>query len=263
MSWRITPSFTQWTPALISTALWLDAADNSTVFSDAGSTQAVAGTSTVQQWSDKSGNSRHVSQATSNLRPSYTSAGLNGKNILTFSSKTMRTALNALSFPTLAVFTVASNSRDTSVLLGIPEAELSHDSPFFRFVVFRNASPVGSLNVRLNGTPATGVLDSFGSGANIYSLDSSNAQARLNSTVAVTGTPATLTYPNSVPFVLGSNAASNELMNGTFAEVVAVSSAPSTDTRQKLEGYLAHKWGLTANLPETHPYKHQIPTPGA
>ena len=263
MSWIITPSFTQWTPALISTALWLDAADNSTVFSDAGSTQAVAGTSTVQQWNDKSGNSRHVSQATSNLRPSYTSAGLNGKNILTFSSKTMRTALNALSFPTLAVFAVASNGATSSVLFGIPEAELSHTAPFFRFLVFRDSSPPGSLSIRLNGSAATGALDSFGSGVNIYSLDSSTAQARLNGTVGVTGTPVTLTYPNSVPFVLGSNAATGELMNGTFAEVVAVSSAPSTDTRQRIEGYLAHKWGLTANLPNTHPYKHQVPTPGA
>ena len=26
-------------------------------------------------------------------------------------------------------------------------------------------------------------------------------------------------------------------------------------TRQKVEGYLAHKWGLSGNLPSNHPYK--------
>jgi len=30
--------------------------------------------------------------------------------------------------------------------------------------------------------------------------------------------------------------------------------------RQKLEGYLAHKWGLQANLPADHPYKAAAPS---
>ena len=29
--------------------------------------------------------------------------------------------------------------------------------------------------------------------------------------------------------------------------------------RQKIEGYLAHKWGLAANLPADHPYKTEAP----
>lgn len=245
-----------WTPANITTALWLDAEDNATVFSDAGTTQAVAGTSTVQQWNDKSGNARNFSQSTAATRPSYTSAGLNGKNILTFASKAMRSALDALSLSTLAVFAVASNSQDSSVLFGIPQAATSHNDPFFRFCIFRTGAP--AVNIRINGTAATG--GNFGSGSNIYSLDSSNAQARVNGTVAVTGTSATLTYPNSVPFALGENGGGFERMNGTFAEVVAVSSAPSTDTRERIEGYLAHKWGLTAGLPAGHPYKTTAPT---
>jgi hypothetical protein len=244
-----------WTPANITTALWLDAEDNATVFSDAGTTQAVAGTSTVQQWNDKSGNARNLSQSTAGLRPSYTSAGLNGKNILTFTSKTMKSALAALSLPTLAVFAVASNSAGNTVLFAIPQAAASHSSPFFRFLIYRTAT---FLQIRLNGNNADGTT--FGSGSNIYSLDSSNAQARINGTVEVTGTAATLTYPNSVPFILGGNAIDQELMTGIFAEVVAVSSAPSTDTRERIEGYLAHKWGLTAGLPGGHPYKTTAPT---
>ena len=245
-----------WTPANITTALWLDAEDNATVFSDAGTTQAVAGTSTVQQWNDKSGNARNISQSTSGLRPSYTSAGLNGKNVLTFLPSTMRSALDALSVPTLAVFAVASSSVSNTVLFGIPQVATTHTDPYFRFLVFRTAAP--AVDIRINGTPATG--GTFGSGSSIYSLDSSNAQARVNGTVQVTGTAATLTYPNSVPFILGAHAQNGERMTGTFAEVVAVSSAPSTDTRERIEGYLAHKWGLTAGLPGGHPYKTTAPT---
>jgi hypothetical protein len=36
---------------------------------------------------------------------------------------------------------------------------------------------------------------------------------------------------------------------------------PSDVNRQKLEGYLAHKWGLGANLPVDHPYKTVGPKP--
>jgi hypothetical protein len=35
-----------------------------------------------------------------------------------------------------------------------------------------------------------------------------------------------------------------------------------TDTREKIEGYLAWKWGLEGNLPIGHPYKSAAPTTG-
>ena len=41
---------------------------------------------------------------------------------------------------------------------------------------------------------------------------------------------------------------------GTFAEVVCYTSANNTD-RQAVEGYLAHKWGLTGSLPSNHSHK--------
>lgn len=41
---------------------------------------------------------------------------------------------------------------------------------------------------------------------------------------------------------------------GQCAEIVFCDTALSTLNRQKLEGYYAHKYGLTANLPVGHPY---------
>ena len=35
--------------------------------------------------------------------------------------------------------------------------------------------------------------------------------------------------------------------------------APSVNARQRVEGYLAWKWGLRANLPSTHPYAKLTP----
>ena len=46
----------------------------------------------------------------------------------------------------------------------------------------------------------------------------------------------------------------NYNVRGDLAEVLAFQSVTTT-TRQKLEGYLAHKWGLTSLLPSGHPHK--------
>jgi len=46
--------------------------------------------------------------------------------------------------------------------------------------------------------------------------------------------------------------------DGDIAEVVIWRSVSTAD-REKIEGYLAHKWGLTANLPSSHPYKSSAP----
>ena len=46
---------------------------------------------------------------------------------------------------------------------------------------------------------------------------------------------------------------------GSTCEIICLSAAPSTADRQKLEGYLAHKWGFSASLPSDHPYKSAPP----
>ena len=56
----------------------------------------------------------------------------------------------------------------------------------------------------------------------------------------------------------------NERMGGKMAEFFSVASIPGTGGTditdvQKAEGYLAHKWGLTSNLPVSHPYKSSAP----
>ena len=48
-------------------------------------------------------------------------------------------------------------------------------------------------------------------------------------------------------------------LNGSIAEVVFTNGKQSTTDRQKMEGYLAHKWGLTGNLSASHPYKTTAP----
>ena len=56
----------------------------------------------------------------------------------------------------------------------------------------------------------------------------------------------------------------NEKMDGRVAEFFVVGALPGTGGTditefQKAEGYLAHKWGLTSNLPSNHPFKNVSP----
>ena len=47
---------------------------------------------------------------------------------------------------------------------------------------------------------------------------------------------------------------------GDIAEFIIVDGVASTSDRQKVEGYLAHKWGTTSALASSHPYKSSQPT---
>ena len=46
---------------------------------------------------------------------------------------------------------------------------------------------------------------------------------------------------------------------GDIAEIVAYDSAMNTSVREKLEGYLGHKWGLSASFPSFTPIR--LPKP--
>ena len=51
----------------------------------------------------------------------------------------------------------------------------------------------------------------------------------------------------------------SRFLDGDIAELIVYNSALQSSHRETLEGYLAHKWDLTANLPADHPYKNNAP----
>jgi hypothetical protein len=66
--------------------LWLDASDTATI--------SLSG-SAVTQWNDKSGNAKHVTQATSARRPSSGINTINSKNVITFGGDDLLQAASA------------------------------------------------------------------------------------------------------------------------------------------------------------------------
>lgn len=64
----------------------------------------------------------------------------------------------------------------------------------------------------------------------------------------------------NTPFYLGSSSTLYASSGFHLCEFIATSNALSSTDRQNVEGYLAWKWGLSAQLPSGHPYKNFEPS---
>ena len=53
------------------------------------------------------------------------------------------------------------------------------------------------------------------------------------------------------------NATVNRSWVGAFGEIIVLETPATESVRQKIEGYLAHKWGTTLNA--GHPYETEAP----
>ena len=104
-----------------------------------------------------------------------------------------------------------------------------------------SANTASRVQMTVNGEDQAEVVNLFT--GNLGTIQNGAAQLAVGS---IAGTAGTL------------NAAS---LTGAIGEIIVTASALSTLNRQRIEGYLAHKWGLTANLPNDHPYKTVGPTP--
>lgn len=119
------------------------------------------------------------------------------------------------------------------------------------------------------GTLATTTVITGVSGANVVSHSfSTSGLADDEFDLAVNGgTPVSLTG-NTGPLGTSGIRIGADLVtvpgsnnwDGQIGEIVIVSGDLTVANRQKLEGYLAWKWGLEANLPSNHPYKLLPPT---
>ena len=279
--YRFAATAAPWTPANITTALWLDASDASTITTSSG---------LVDQVNDKSGNGRNFT-ASGGARPTYSTNTLNGLAVFTFSgSQYLTTADTAATWNFLHDATgstvvavwkagVTSNPNSAYALSGNNAA----NSGSIGFLVNFNDSSAVALNEAIGYSISRGVGGSFAI-SNISSNqahppntgvilahtgDPANATAAARSLLYVNGGNAiannTLTNPtssNDATFALQIGAAGNNVLRltGYIAEIVLLSSVVDTDTRQRIEGYLAHKWGLAGSLPSGHPYKSAAPT---
>jgi hypothetical protein len=244
---------TVWNPSMITTALWLDAADASTVTASGGA---------VSEWRDKSGNTRHVTQVTTSRRPSYVS------NSIVFVDDSLANASFNWGSSSSSVFLVMNESAGSTGFENIVTTGTGAAGQW-GYGIGGDAGPsfnrLGIFDIlqAFFGFTATASTSSFLAcfTSNGVSSVSVTASLFLNGTADTSNPVTAATVTSATGIVIGSSATFTEPLKGAIYEIVMLPSFADTTTRHRIEGCLAHTWGLTANLPADHPYKTVGPTP--
>jgi hypothetical protein len=283
MTLNVQPGFlwneTVWNPSMIGARAWYDASDTTTVAVTSGLVDSVT---------DKSGNGLTLT-ASSTSRPTYTSSGLNGKNIFTYDGGDYLTAASAAPWRFLhdstgsSVFTVwkpgtssdpnaaycllgtnGFSSANTGILLAFDDRlSLSRNNKLVTFITDNATNWVVNTSTADNfATPNANQICGW--------VLNPSATASARSSVRVNGGAASQTNTDSFApasvnatfhLQLGASGNNGSLLLGSISEVIFIAGVISDSNRQRIEGYLAHKWGLEASLPNDHPYKTTGPTP--
>jgi len=271
---RSTAYTASWDPSTdITTAFWIDA-------SDTGS-YTLSG-STVTAVTDKASNF----SITVNGTPTRVTSGLNSLNVWDFSGSSedfttsdeqavtdgsgnhwaigvfLADSVNDTqdSFYSFENNTVAGTSkRDYAVSSGdasLFNGELDLDSLGSN----RISSTIGNLEAFDSAVS----LDAFHIVGTIFNKTGNQIAARVDGSNAFTPVNDYDNAINTNQDVRIMRNRANERLDGRVAEFFVVGTLPGTGGTditefEKAEGYLAHKWGLTGNLPSDHPYKSSAP----
>ena len=192
--------------------------------------------------------------------PTYVTNILNSLPIYRFANNPCRTA-SSYSFTDFTFYVVFNNTSGTESY----ERLVDHDY-VNGFQFSRNGSNANSFGGGVReGSPPYGVYVTATDGqwniiANQRDGTTHNvwnngdfANRASNSVVA------TATKTNVVGIGGWYNNFTERAQNIDIAEIVFYNSALDSTERNLIEGYLAHKWGLTSNLPVDHPYKTTAP----
>lgn len=228
--------------------LWLDAKD--------GGSLTIDQNNRVQGWQDKSGRNNSVSQTSIVNRPTYVMEAQPG---LEFDGDSnFMTIPNAFSMVsgTFTVFVVEKrkSSKGNNFFLGGTQGGRNNNlvlgyilNNLIRFAFFSNDVDGSVPNFNQSLEPVRiWTFDKTSTGRVIYL----NGQ-RLN------GDGNLELLSNWVGAAIGRFG--GIYYKGMIYEILIFNPSLSTDRRQKIEGYLAHKWGLSANLVSNHPFKTAAP----
>jgi len=260
-SHNFTPVAT-WTPADITTALWLDAADPSTLFDATSGGSFPANGGNVRRWEDKSGNARHYTIASNN--PTRSAAAVNGKDSVAFATNQCLRRSDS-GYPT-GNLTFCMVARTNS----------SFSDGQYACCMHYGANSIGSGVFIQYGTDSAQSISNgisvsqFGASSGVSSATNADIvfavtrsgttyNTRLNGGASTSSRVMTTNTSLSGFTTIGAYNASlgGAFLTGRISEIVLVNS--NSSDLEKIEGYLAHKWGTTASLPSGHPYETVAP----
>ncbi len=244
-----------WTPddLTVKAVIWYDAAAPQTITQAGG---------TVSQLDDRGLSGYSLTQAAGTRQPAYSATGFNGRPGITFDGTS--DVLARAATPSTGLFGAGGTTGNLFIV-----------GRYISGVVWFKWQSTTTNRFGLegaarwdypNGTVGSGQFTTFTgfSGSEnaifFYNADGATRRVYKNSTVDVsTGSIPAGIASASGSLSIGADATNTNFSNFVFAEAVLLPYAPTEDERFLIEGYLAHKWGLEANLPSNHPYRFDVP----
>lgn len=201
-------SWIPFSPLALQPTVWLDAADSSTITASSGS---------VSQWSDKSGNNFHVTQATSANQPTTGSNTINSLNVLTFDGTNDRmsnTSVPSSSRPHSYFIVAKEAASQTAVKAMLNDGGAGNPVPLF----FRGTSPSRTVSTFIGGFVDGPTVTTTNTNLFYFSANGTSSQFGVNgiyTNVTTTGTT------RSAGLRIGVNGIDNgEFFNGLIAEAL-------------------------------------------
>lgn len=251
-----------WTPEEVRGDLscWWD-------FSERGSLTHATGISAIK--------SRHKSdvtmeEGTGSKQPAFSATGINGRACANFSGTnntlgqfTTANSVMSNSFTAVVVSSVLATSGANTRVLGYCTSGNDYDSPTALAVLYRSAANTLSTfqngSARASSAAADGVVSVV-----VVESDGTTCRHFINGTAGGSGAWGTITLGSSGRWLIGkfSVGASETDHKGLWGEGVVVR-LYAPHLRQRLEGYLAHRWGLASSLAASHPFRNSPPLIGS
>lgn len=230
----------RWSPVSTPTIVWYDASDESTI--------SAGGSDNVYQWDDKSGNDYHLIQNVAAQQPTTSLTTMNDLNVMSFQHEdnpfqvSFAPSLNNISY-TFLVYQGFDGSTGSDA--------------FFEYKNSRHTV----MTDRLAGVGNVPYGQTFGtSGFLRFFKDNSNGAEIYENTVLILDSDSA-SYPASTfseLYIADDSTGGNEITID-FGEFIVVNEAMTDEEIERMEGYLAHKWGLVNSLPADHTYKNVPP----
>lgn len=225
--------------------LWLDAADNTTVFQDAAKTIPAGDGDVIGAWADKSGNGKDATQATTAQKGTYQLGIVNTRPVVRFDGTDDGYEIG--DFSSLSgseVFVVVKIDTDPppdSVKTGLWDFGTNASNTHFPFDLDGKIyDEFGSTTRQVTATSVPSLAQ-----FNIYNVVSiaNEWTSRLNNAQLFT------TVTNTVGFrattFLGKNVVSSTFLDGDIAELILYNAKLGAGNRALVNGYLSNKYGVT------------------
>jgi hypothetical protein len=248
--------------------LWLDANDAATF--------TLGTNNRVAQWNDKSSFAQHAVMISESNRPTLSSVGA-GLNAVVCTTYGTPTGLISNTNNTQGSY------RDLFIVARYSSGTVWNTNDNVNYITLFSASTNDFLSFGngIIGSPSTGFCPLSTEFWNVGWISNSDYHLNGSLTPIVSSginspriaLPTIYNNPSIINFryttgsltlsgytISGLKGIISNSWNGPIFEIISYQTLLNVSERQKVEGYLAYKWGLQGSLPSGHPYKNTRPT---